>query len=73
MTLGKEASVKPDRTTKALLFAIALGLWVNVASNWLRPAELSAQNTARIQSDVADIAADVNSIASGLCLNSNIC
>lgn len=34
-----------DRTTKALLFAIALGLWANAATDWLRPVPVSAQQS----------------------------
>lgn len=34
-----------DRTTKALLLAIAIGLWVNVAGAWLRPVSIQAQGT----------------------------
>jgi len=32
-----------DRTTKALLFAIALGLWMNVVTDWARPTPVLAQ------------------------------
>lgn len=35
--------MQTDRTTKTLLFAIALGLWVHVASDWLRPTPVQAQ------------------------------
>lgn len=37
--------MKTDRTTKTLLLVIALGLWANVASGWLRPVALKAQTT----------------------------
>ena len=37
--------MKTDYTTKALLLAIALGLWTSVASNWLRPVRVQAQTT----------------------------
>jgi hypothetical protein len=40
-----------DRTTKALLFSIALGLWMNVASEWLKPVVVHAQDR-----DIVDIA-----------------
>jgi hypothetical protein len=58
-----------DRTTKALLFAIALGLWVNIVGQWIRPATVKAQDS----SDVSDIASDVHKIARGSCANSKIC
>jgi hypothetical protein len=32
-----------DRTTKTLLALIALGLWLNLASAWLRPTLVQAQ------------------------------
>ena len=35
-----------NRTTKALLLAIAVGLWVNVASSWLQPVPVRAEATA---------------------------
>ena len=35
-----------DRTTKALLLAIAVGLWVNVTSSWLRPVPVMAEAAA---------------------------
>ncbi len=57
-----------DRTTKALLFAIALGLWLNLAGQWLSP--IVHADTA---SDVSDIARDVHRIYSGICLNQKIC
>ena len=31
-----------DRTTKLLLLAIAVGLWMNVANQWLRPVPVQA-------------------------------
>jgi len=37
-----------DRTTKALLVAIALGLWMNVATQWVKPAVVHAQDDSRI-------------------------
>ena len=32
-----------DRTTKVLLLAIAVGLWMNVASTWLQPVPVQAE------------------------------
>ena len=57
-----------DRTTKALLLAIALGLWANVAGDWLKPVVVEAQS-----SELRQIRNDLGAIASGLCLNSKIC
>lgn len=57
-----------DRTTKTLLFAIALGLWMNVASQWLVPVALAAQDV-----DVSKIEHDLHGLYSGLCLNSKLC
>ena len=57
-----------DRTTKALLLAIALGLWVNVAGDWLKPVVVEAQSM-----EIRQIQNSVAAIASGLCLNSKIC
>lgn len=61
-----------DRTTKALLLAIAIGLWMNVATQWLRPVPVQAQ-TAQVARDVARIASDVNAIWGGICVNGKIC
>lgn len=33
-----------DKTTKTLLLAIAIGLWANLVTTWLRPAPLEAQS-----------------------------
>jgi hypothetical protein len=64
-----------DRRTKVLLLAIAIGLWANVATQWLRPKALLAQNVAldRIDINVGRIASDVGAISTGLCLNRKIC
>ena len=58
-----------DRTTKALLLAIAIGLWMNMASQWLRPVILRAAADV----DISTIEHDVHSIYNGICLNSKIC
>lgn len=62
-----------DRQTKALLLAIAIGLWASVATQWLRPQALRAQDTADIERYVRKISADVSGIATGVCTNSKIC
>lgn len=56
-----------DRTTKALLLAIALGLWLHLLGPWVSPLHADAP------SDIADIAHDVHLIARGLCTNAAIC
>jgi hypothetical protein len=60
--------IMADRTTKALLLAIAIGLWMNVASQWLRPARLIAADA-----DTAVIARDLHAISTGSCTNKKIC
>ena len=62
-----------DRQTKALLLAIAIGFWANVATQWLRPKTLQAQDTAEIERYVRNIASDVGTIARGVCVNDKIC
>lgn len=60
-----------DRATKAVLFAIALGLWANVVGDWLRPAPVAAQaltmseftQMMRMASDIASIASNTSEIA----------
>lgn len=58
-----------DRTTKGLLLAIALGLWMHVAYQWLAPAVLRADT----DSDISSIADDVHRIFRGTCINQKIC
>ena len=58
-----------DRTTKALLFAIALGLWINLVSGWLRPVPVEAQDLSDeylsgIQSSMIGIESSASSIES---------
>ena len=59
-----------DRTTKLLLFAIAAGLWMNLAGQWLRPVALRADATTP---DVSAIRTVVQAIATGACANHKIC
>jgi len=56
-----------DRTTKALLLAIALGLWANAVGQWLPPARLLAADA-----DTTVIMRDLHAIASGSCSNKHI-
>ena len=60
-----------DRTTKALLLAIALGLWMNVVGPWVRPVPIQALAQADIT--LREIARHVSRISRGLCLNGKIC
>ena len=68
-----------DRATKALLAAIALGLWVNAFGTWfLPPVGVSAQQELEeaietVQSDVAAIRIHVAALVSGFCTNRRIC
>lgn len=57
-----------DRTTKALLASIALGLWMNVLTDWLKPVAVHAQSE-----EISEIARRVRQIASGTCTNSKLC
>ena len=60
--------MRTDRLTKALLLAIALGLWANVVNQWIRPARLAAADA-----DSTVIMRDVHAIATGSCANKHIC
>jgi hypothetical protein len=57
-----------DRTTKALLLAIAVGLWLNVIAHWVRPVPVSAQSD-----ELSTIQHDLHSIYTGVCINHKIC
>ena len=75
-----------DRTTKLLLLAIAVGLWMNVASQWLRPVPVHAavetaqasafdaiaSDVSLISSRLGHIVSDVSFISAGVCLNPKI-
>jgi hypothetical protein len=56
-------------TNKFLLFAIAVGLWANAITNFVRPVR------ADTDSYLAQIAADMHALAHGGrgCLNTKIC
>jgi hypothetical protein len=60
-----------DRTTKLLLGAIALGLWINIAAPLLRPTSVKAQT--QFQNNIFEIAATIKEIADGSCTNRVIC
>ncbi|MCY4508622.1 MAG: hypothetical protein OXG35_16945 [Acidobacteria bacterium] len=38
-----------DKTTKTLLAAIAVGLWANIAADWLKPEPVHAQDTRTVR------------------------
>jgi hypothetical protein len=52
---------------KLLLLAIALGLWANALSGWVKPARADSE------SSLSSIEDYVSAIASGTCNNSKIC
>jgi hypothetical protein len=60
--------VMTDRTTKALLLMIGVGLWVNLAAMWFRAVPLRAADA-----DTTVIMRAVQAIASGSCANKKIC
>lgn len=62
-----------DRTTKALLFAIALGLWANLAAGWLRPVAVQAQDLSSVESNLPNIDNNLGRIQRATCANSTIC
>jgi hypothetical protein len=72
-----------DRQTKALLFAIALGLWLSVIQAWVTPEPVAAQiggDVGRIMegrqtgpNDLASIARDMRALAMGTCANPRLC
>lgn len=55
-----------DRTTKFLLAAIALGLWANVAGEWLKPVPVSASEQ-DVAITLSTIEQRVSQIARGTC------
>jgi len=61
--------VKLDKTTKMLLFMIALGLWLNALGLIFQVKKVSADTDTTLQS----IAEDINKISKGLCLNRTLC
>ena len=77
-----------DRTTRFLLAAIALGLWMNVVGDWLRPTPVQAQSDLRqieravediersvggIERSVGGIERSLEGIERGSCANRTIC
>jgi hypothetical protein len=56
-----------DRTTKALLLAIAIGLWLNLLGGWIRPAVVQAEG------NLFTIEMAVTHIADGTCANRKVC
>ena len=62
-----------DKTTKMLLALIALGLWLNLVAPLFHPARVAAEDKEQIERDIHDLAHDVHTIFSGVCLNGKIC
>lgn len=52
-----------DRTTKALLLAIALGLWANVAGAWLKPTPVHAQGVGDLYSVMSSVESRMKAVA----------
>ena len=62
-----------DRTTKALLLAIALALWMNVVGPWVRPVPIQAAAQSLTDLYVSEISSHVSRISRGTCVNRKIC
>ena len=65
--------MQTDKTTKALLALIAIGLFLNVFVPLLQPPVVNAQSTVTMESYLGNIESRVRSIAFGICLNDKIC
>jgi hypothetical protein len=57
-----------DRTTKALLLALTVGVWLNILTPLFQATPVQAQS-----SELRNIESYVRGIANGLCLNGKIC
>jgi hypothetical protein len=65
-----------DRSTKALLAAIALGLWIQIAAPWLRPVALHAapdSDLYKISFDLDLMKGFLHDIWNGNCVNPTLC
>jgi hypothetical protein len=63
-----------DRTTKLLLLAIAIGLWLNAAASFLRPVTVrAAADLDDIGRQLSSMASDLGRIQRGACTNDKIC
>jgi len=60
-----------DTLTKCLLAAIALGLWLNLLTPWIRPPAASAGSSVGIE--LSTIRSYLYGIHEGTCPNSKIC
>ena len=65
--------MQTDKTTKLLLAAIAIGLFLNVFVPLLQPPVVNAQDTSSMESYLENIDSNVVRIANLVCLNSKIC
>ena len=69
---SENVAMRTDPTTKALLLAIAIGLWVHLAADFMRPTPVHAQDIlagireSRVASDISNIASDTAQIRSSL-------
>lgn len=62
-----------DRTTKLLLGAIALGLWLNLLSVWFKPVPVAAATQDAATAALLNTQQAVSQIARGTCANLKIC
>ncbi len=62
-----------DRTTKALLLIIAVGLWIHLATEVVRPVQLKAQTSLSDGLNLDRITKLLDLIAQGTCQNRKIC
>ena len=60
-----------DKTTKFLLGTITVALWIIAVRPFVEPSIAFA--VSHLSYDVGRIRSDLDSIASGICLNSKIC
>ena len=62
-----------DRTTKAILIVIALGIWANFALRIADPPQVAAQDFSTMERLLRSIESDVDDIEDGTCTNKAIC
>jgi hypothetical protein len=71
-----------NRTTKTLLLAVAVGLWLNVVTPWFQPTpvhansaetQFSARQVRELVAALDTIADEIENIARGRCLNPKLC
>ncbi|MGH6876139.1 MAG: hypothetical protein ACREHV_02045 [Rhizomicrobium sp.] len=62
-----------DRTSKTIFAAIATGLWVNAAAQFVKPAIAQDADQSFLRTELTIIAMDVGLIESGRCGNAKLC